>query len=339
LATIAITGGAGFIGCYCTERCLEEGYKISIVDNLTNHNASPLGSDNSSRELGDGILSFYREDIAKSNRLSAIFKREKVDTCIHLAAKISVADSVRNPEDTIDVNVKGTLNVLEACSNNKVRKLVFASSAAVYGEPKYLPIAESHILDPQSPYGASKVAGEALVSSYSNLKKIKNASCLRFFNVYGKGQTLEYAGVITRFAERLSKKLPPIIYGDGNQTRDFISVKDVVTAIMMAAKTNDSGDCNTNHNVYNIGTGKSLKIKDLAKLMIKIFKLDLDPIFAQQREGDIKNIYADITKSKDELRFIANENINSALKGQFSQSEKRIDLDLGDIFDLQKIEK
>jgi UDP-glucose 4-epimerase len=317
LASLAITGGAGFIGCYCAERCLEEGDKVSIVDSLTKRNASSPGRDDSSSKFSRGMLSFYKVDIANSNRLSDIFKREQVDTCIHLAAKVSVADSVNNPEDTIDVNVKGTLNVLEACSKNKVSNLVFASSAAVYGEPKYLPITESHILDPQSPYGASKVAGEALVSSYSNLKKIKSASCLRFFNVYGKGQTLEYAGVITRFAERLSKRLPPIIYGDGNQTRDFVSVRDVVTAIMIAAKTNGSGDCNTNHNVYNIGTGKSLKIKDLAKLMIKIFKLDLEPIFAQQREGDIMNSYADITKSKDELRFIANENINSALKGQF----------------------
>lgn len=321
MASLAITGGAGFIGCYCAERCLEEGYKISIVDNLTKRNAFALGSDDSSREFSRGMLSFYKVDIANSNRLSDIFKREKVDTCIHLAAKISVADSVKNPEDTIDVNVKGTLNVLEACSKNKVSNLVFASSAAVYGEPKYLPITESHILDPQSPYGASKVAGEALVSSYSNLKKIKKASCLRFFNVYGKGQTLEYAGVITKFAERLSKKLPPIIYGDGNQTRDFVSVKDVATAIILAAKTNGSGDCNTNHNVYNIGTGKSLKIKDLAKLMIKTFKVDLEPIFAEQKKGDIMNSYADITKSKDELKFIATENLNSALKLQFSPTE------------------
>ena len=101
-----------------------------------------------------------------------------------------------------------------------------------------------------------------------------------------------------------------------------MSVKDVATAIILAAKTNGSGDCNTNHNVYNIGTGKSLKIKDLAKLMIKTFKLDLEPIFAEQKQGDIMNSYADITKSKDELRFIANENINSALKGQFCKTEK-----------------
>jgi UDP-glucose 4-epimerase len=316
---VAVIGGAGFIGRYLVEGCLQEGYNVTIVDNLTNHDSSILRSNDNSPEPADGRLSFYREEITDRNRLLDIFSHEKVDTCIHLAAKISVPDSVKNPENTIDVNVKGTLNVLEACSKSKVDNFVFASSAAVYGEPINLPITESHILNPLSPYGASKVAGEALVSSYRNLKKIKNASSLRFFNVYGKGQTLEYAGVITKFAERLSKRLPPIIYGDGNQTRDFVSVKDVVTAIMLTAKTTDSaGESSNNYRVYNIGTGKPIKIKDLARLMIKIFKLDLEPIFAEQKEGDLMNSYADITKSKDELRFIANENINSGLKEQIS---------------------
>jgi UDP-glucose 4-epimerase len=314
---VAVIGGAGFIGRYLVERCLQEAYNVTIVDNLTNQNSSILESDDNSPGPAHSGLSFYREDITNSNRLLDIFSRQKVDTCIHLAAKISVPDSVKNPENTIDVNVKGTLNVLEACSKNKVNNFVFASSAAVYGEPKYLPIPESHILDPLSPYGASKVAGEALVSCYRNLKKIKNASSLRFFNVYGKGQTLEYAGVITKFAERLSQRLPPVIYGDGNQTRDFVSVKDVVKAIMLTAKMREpiSGTCN-NYNVYNIGTGRRMKITELAKLMIKIFRLDLEPIFCEPKEGDITSSYADIRKSKKELRFIGNENINSDLKEQ-----------------------
>jgi UDP-glucose 4-epimerase len=315
---IIVTGGAGFLGSHVVERCLQEGYNVTIIDNLSNHNSSIIRRDYNPLESSNSRLSFYREDIANSDRLIGILRHEKVDTCIHLAAKISVPDSLKNPDNTIDVNVRGTLNILEACSKNKVNNFVFASSAAVYGEAKKLPINESHILSPISPYGASKVAGEALVTAYRNLKKIRNALSLRFFNVYGKGQTPEYAGVITRFAERLSKRLPPIIYGDGNQIRDFISVNDVVAAIILAAKSSDYiEDSKNNYSVYNIGTGKRMKIKALAKLMIKIFGLDLEPIFSEPKEGDIKNSYADITKSKKELRFVPIEEINSALNEQF----------------------
>src|SRR5205085_7280537 len=143
--------------------------------------------------------------------------------------------------------VNGTLSVLNACASNNVGNFVFASSAAVYGEPKIIPIPEDHVLNPLSPYGASKVAGEALVSSFGNSQKIRNAATLRFFNVYGKGQSAEYAGVITKFIERLSSGLPPIIFGDGTQTRDFISVQDIVEAIVLAAQKGLSG-------IYNLGT-------------------------------------------------------------------------------------
>ena len=149
--------------------------------------------------------------------------------------KISVTESVTNPSDTLDVNILGTLNVLEACSKSGVRKLVFASSAAAYGEPRTFPISEDHVLNPLSPYGASKAAAEVLISSYRNLNKIPNAISLRFFNVYGIGQSIEYAGVITKFHERLSKGEAPIIFGDGEQTRDFVSVNDVVDAILLAS--------------------------------------------------------------------------------------------------------
>ncbi len=165
----------------------------------------------------------------------------------------------------------GPLTVLEACTKNNVNNFVFASSAAVYGEPKNWPISESHILSPLSPYGASKVAGEALVSCYRNLNQIQNTLSLRFFNIYGKGQSPQYAGVITKFTERLSQRLPPIIYGDGNQTRDFISVNDVVNAILLAAKLNDEDNSNNASNMtLNIATGRPIRIKDLARLMIKI---------------------------------------------------------------------
>ena len=155
-------------------------------------------------------------------------------------------------------------------------------------------------MSPLSPYGASKVAGETMVSCYRNLNQIQNTLSLRFFNIYGKGQTPQYAGVITKFTERLSQRLPPIIYGDGNQTRDFISVNDVVNAILFASKLNDEDNSNNASNMaLNIATGRPIRIKDLARLMIKIFRSDLDPIFLEAKKEDIVNNYADLTKSKE----------------------------------------
>jgi UDP-glucose 4-epimerase len=311
---VLVTGGSGFIGYHLVKRLLSKrNYKIIVIDNLSNKSKNfPDSNDNKS---SSDKLSFYKEDIRNKKSILDIFNHERViDTCVHLAAKINVQDSIANPDDTIEVNVKGTLNVLEACSNNGVKNFIFGSSAAVYGEPKKLPLSEdNHLLEPLSPYGASKVAGEALVSSYRNSKKIKNVISLRFFNVYGEGQNLEYAGVITRFAERLSKGLRPIIYGDGKQTRDFISVNDVVNAILLAATEADKIKMSSS-DVFNVGTGIPISIHDLAQRMIRIFGIDLKPIHYGAREGDIKYIYADTTKSKSILKFIAIEELESCLK-------------------------
>jgi UDP-glucose 4-epimerase len=209
----------------------------------------------------------------------------------------------------VDVNVKGTLSILDACANNNVKSFVFASSAAVYGNAKLLPIREDYSLEPLSPYGASKVSGEALVTSYKGSGKIKNAISLRFFNVYGEGQSSQYAGVITKFAERLSKGLPPVIFGSGIQTRDFVSVNDVVNAIMKAAQADDgiSG-------IFNIGTGRPVSINELARKMIEAFNLDLEPTYAEAKKGDIEHSYANITKSREIFGFTPANTIESSLK-------------------------
>jgi UDP-glucose 4-epimerase len=255
-------------------------------------------------------VTFYKEDIRNKETIADIVKREQIDTCIHLAAKISVTDSIANPFETVDVNVNGTLSLLDACARNDVKSFIFASSAAVYGSASVLPIPEDHVLEPLSPYGASKVSGEALITSYKGSGKIKNALSLRFFNIYGEGQSPQYAGVITKFAERLARGLPPIIFGTGEQTRDFVSVNDVVNAIVQAAPA-DNGISG----IFNIGTGKPISINELARKMIEAFKLpDLEPLYDDALEGDIMHSYADITRSKEILGFSPPDTIESSLK-------------------------
>jgi UDP-glucose 4-epimerase len=332
---VLVTGGAGFIGHHLVKRLSAMDCKITIIDNLSNANriflhtiksAIQASSVSTSRSvsLNDNEInnvSFYAEDVRNKDALIDIFKGEEIDTCVHLASKISVPESITNPGDTIDVNIKGTFNVLEACSKTNVKNLVFASSSAVYGESKTSPISEKEQLDPLSPYGASKIAGEALVASFRNTGKIQNAVSIRIFNVFGEGQSFGYAGVITKFAERLSASLPPVIYGNGDQTRDFIFVDDVVSAIVLSAavaakkqEEKSSPYPSSYAHILNVGTGKALKIKDLAQIMIKIFNLDLEPVFAEARRGDIINSLADISKLETVLGFVPSQEIGPSLK-------------------------
>jgi UDP-glucose 4-epimerase len=309
--TILVTGGAGFIGSHVVKKLLEKAYNIIVIDNLSNSMEQTLASCCNSQS-GSKVM-FYNIDIKDKNTIAHVLDQESIVSCVHLAAKISVSDSISNPDETVDINVNGTRNILEVCSDHNVDNFVFASSAAVYGDCKSLPVSEDDPLVPLSPYGVSKVNAERLVSSY-NSSKIRNAISLRFFNVYGRGQTFDYAGVITKFAGRLRKNLPPIIYGNGMQTRDFIAVGDVVTAILLGIGVESGREkIPIQHDVYNVGTGKSTTIMDLAKMMIKVYSLDLQPTFAKSREGDVVHSYADITRIKRDYGFVASDNLESSL--------------------------
>jgi UDP-glucose 4-epimerase len=315
---VVITGGAGFIGHHLVRKLIKANTNVTIIDNFSNSNKHFLEElENKLRYVN---VATHNEDIRNIGALSDIFKAENFDACIHLAAKVSVQDSMVRPFDTIDVNVRGTLNLLEICSNNNVNSFFFASSAAVYGNPKDLPLSEDMSPDPISPYGASKVAGEALVSSYKS--KIKNCVNLRFFNVYGEGQNPEYAGVIMKFIDRLSNRLPPLIFGDGQQTRDFISVNDLVDAVILAMKkTEDSENYFTSISTFNIGTGIRTSILDLAILMINIFKLKpLKPLHLDPVRGDIRHNFADMTRTKNMLKFTAREDTKSGITNMIGQT-------------------
>jgi UDP-glucose 4-epimerase len=318
VSRVIITGGNGFIGKHVVKKLLScKQYSVVLISNTSNIGDKYLED---RKLLRDMPLTYYDADIRDRNAISDIFLDERADTCIHLAAKISVADSIKNPDETMEINVKGTLNVLEACHNSQVNNFVFASSAAVYGDVRELPISENHALRPLSPYGTSKMLAEQHILSYNKSRKIQNTISLRIFNVYGNGQVSE-SDVVTKFARRLSKGLPPIIYGDGEHTRDFISVDDVADALLLSIRAMEEGKNNNNYNlsstpVFNIGTGTATSIKELAQKMIAISGLELDPIYEQGNHDSrvILHSYADMTKAKNALHFVAKKDFDKGLR-------------------------
>jgi UDP-glucose 4-epimerase len=325
LTRIIITGGNGFIGRHLAEKILSRTTdSVILVSNTSKANDKYLEK---RKLLDDKKLKFYTADIRDRKTIDDIMKDERTDTCIHLAAKTSVADSIKNPDETMEINVKGTLNVLEACHTRRVNNFIFASSAAVYGNVTELPVSEDHTLHPLSPYGTSKMLAEKHVSAFGGSKKLQNTISLRIFNAYGPGQTSE-SDVITKFAKRLSNGLPPIIYDNGNFTRDFISVDDITEAILLSLRAMELPDNNLNDRlrcpvVLNVGTGIPTSIVELAHKMIDIFGLKLSPELEQgnNSEGVILHSYANTSKAKKALNFIAKTNLETGLRNMIERMQ------------------
>jgi len=284
--TILVTGGAGFIGSHLVKELVKSGFSVRVLDNLSN------GSLENIRDAL-GSIEFIKGDIRDKNVVEGALKG--VDAVVHLAALIDVAESVEKPELYLDVNVNGTFNVARA--SRKVSAFIFASTCAVYGEPVRIPIGEDHPLSPKSPYAATKIAGEAFVQAYGNLYGYRPV-ILRFFNVYGPRQSKAYAGVITEFVKRAASGEPPIIFGDGEQTRDFVHVKDAAKAIIKALESDNASG------IYNIGSGVAITINDLAHLILKLAgKENVEPVHGPPRPGDIKHSQANINRAKKELGY------------------------------------
>jgi len=289
---IFVTGGAGFIGKYLVKLLIEQKHKVTIFDNFSNSSKEEiLNKPYDQASVVKGDIRNY-EDISKS--------LEGNDIVIHLAAKISVTESISNPIGTFETNVQGTENVLKACAKYKIKKFVALSSAAVYGNndnPNHS-FKESDDAKPISPYGQSKLKMEKKIEKISKENNL-NTIVFRLFNVYGKGQTDEYAGVISKFTNCIRKNIPLRIYGDGNQTRDFVAIKDVVNFIskQITLKLENTFD------VFNIGYGQSTKIIELANLMVKISGKKNKMIFEDQKEGDIFHSKASIEKAKRHLGY------------------------------------
>jgi UDP-glucose 4-epimerase len=250
-----VTGGLGFIGSHVVERFVKRGDHTVVLDDSSIGHLENLASCRNSPGL-----EVVEGDIRNPEALRKAL--EGADTVIHLAAIVSVPKSLEAPSLVAETNDSGTLNVLGACVENKVRRLVFASSAAVYGGSRQ-PLLEDLVPIALSPYAASKVAGEAYCRAFSESYGLETV-VLRFFNVYGPRSTGPYAGVMVRFAEAIKKSSPLVVYGDGRQTRDFVHVNDVVNAILLAA-SRDRAD----REIFNIGSGHTTTINQLAKLFLR----------------------------------------------------------------------
>jgi UDP-glucose 4-epimerase len=285
---VLVTGGAGFIGKHLVKSLLKKGNLVTIFDNFSNSEKSSTAS---LVEMGAKII---EGDITKLESIANAIKDH--DIVIHLAAKISVEDSIKNPSETFRINVDGTRNVLVACEKQKVRKLIVASSAAVYGESSQgIKLTENSKINPISPYGESKAVMEQKIREFVSKHNI-NCVILRFFNIFGVGQSPEYAGVITKFIKRISNNKSLHIYGDGMQTRDFVAVQDIVDAIHKAILYDKNG-------TYNIASGKSVTIKELAEFMISLSGKNLKIQYVAPKKGDIRHSQADITLAKKELKY------------------------------------
>jgi len=285
---ILVTGGAGFIGKHLVRSLLEKGNSITIFDNFSN---STKDSPSSLVGIGAKII---EGDITKPMDILNAVKDQ--DIVIHLAAKISVSESISNPSETFRVNVDGTKNVLVACEKNHVRKLIVSSSAAVYGEGSpNVKLTERSMTNPISPYGDSKVKMEQEIREFV-LEHDIDYIILRFFNIYGIGQSSEYAGVITKFMERITQGKPLEIFGNGLQTRDFVAIDDVINSIHNAIQYGKSG-------TYNIASGKAVTIKELAEQMILLSGKKLEIQHTAAKEGDIKYSQADISLAKKDLGY------------------------------------
>jgi len=289
---VLVTGGAGFIGSHIVDRLLKEGYEVTVIDNLSTGKPQNLAHHQGKKEFH-----FIQGDIRNFNLVEEAVKG--VDTVFHEAAVVSVPLSIEDPLSTNDVNVGGTLNILKACLNSKVKRFIYGSSTAIYGDTEKLPIKEDSVPQPISPYGASKLAAESYANAFYSVYGLETV-CLRYFNVYGPRQAYgPYSGVITIFINHLLSDQPPIIYGDGEQTRDFTNIQDVVEANMLALERKNAAG-----KVFNIATGVATTINQLAELLQEVMgKTELKVVHADPRSGDIRHNYADISKARKILGY------------------------------------
>ncbi len=295
---VVVTGGAGFIGSHIVEYWLGEGAEVNIIDNLRTGFLSNV------KLFPDAL--FHKGSITDRELVFSVLRN--ADYVHHLAAFVSVPESIERPEECYDININGLLNVLDGCKELGIKKIVFSSSAAVYGDNPESPKKISTKTGPKSPYGSTKLEGEEHLNSFCNIHGLGTVS-LRYFNVFGPRQDpkSQYAAAVPIFINRALNNEPIIIYGDGSQTRDFIYVKDVVKANVIAA-TNKSVN-----GVFNVASGSAVSILQIAETIIGITGSKSKIEFRDERAGDIKHSLASIDETKIELGFSPQTDLSDGL--------------------------
>jgi len=285
-----VTGGAGFIGSHLAEELVQRGHQVRIVDDFSTGKKKNIASFLDKIELIEGDI----RDTEVCTRAA-----EGMDYVLHQAALTSVPHSIENPLLTNDINIKGTLNLLLASRQAKVRRFVFASSAAVYGDDPHLPKKEEALGASLSPYALSKRVGEMSCQLFARTFGLSTV-CLRYFNIFGPRQdpASQYASVIPLFISRMLKNEKPVIFGDGEQTRDFLFVSNVVEANMRAVEADSlKGE------VFNIGFGEETSVNELIRRINEILKKNIRPAYDEPRLGDIKRSFADISWARKMLKY------------------------------------
>ncbi|WP_226037322.1 NAD-dependent epimerase/dehydratase family protein [Aquibacillus saliphilus] len=282
---VLVTGGIGFIGTHVVTELIKNNYDVAIIDNRCN-------DEHYNHYVN---VACYSVDI--NDYVDRIFEIERPDYVIHLAAQVDVNQSIADPGQDARSNILGTINILESCKKYDVKKLIFSSSAAIYGEPVYLPIDENHPQDPLSFYGISKRTAENYIATYCGINKI-NYTILRYSNVYGPAP-IENNGegnVISIFLQQMLDGESPTIFGNGDQTRDFIYVKDIAAANLAAIE-------HGNNQIFNISTNTQTSLNELVTLLNKLLAKVIKPVYLENRNADVKHSYLMNEKATEQLKF------------------------------------
>ncbi|HZC05059.1 MAG TPA: SDR family oxidoreductase [Ktedonobacterales bacterium] len=301
-----VTGGAGFIGSHLVDGLLAAGYPVRVLDDLSTGDEANLAHLR-------GTLKILRGDLRDSDAVRAAMSG--VEVVFHLAAISSVQRSIVDPVEAIDVNVRGAMQVLQVAQESGVRRVVIASSAAVYGDSEALPLKESAAPNPLSPYAVHKLACEHLCKVFSRMYGLETVA-LRYFNVYGARQRpdAEYAAAIPRFVERLRRNQAPVIFGDGEQTRDFIHISDVVRANLLAAQSEAAVG-----QVMNIASGQGASVNEVVRTLTDLTGATVEPRLEPAQAGDIRESVADITLARDLLGFEPQVSLREGLAALIEQ--------------------
>lgn len=293
---ILVTGGAGFIGSNIVDGFIENGHDVIVVDNFSHGNKNNINKK----------ARVYNIDI-RDKDLYKVFEKERPEIVCHHAAQISVPKSIDNPIEDADINIIGSLNLLECCRIYGVKKVTYPASAAIFGEPQYLPVDEAHPLDMMCGYGITKHTIEHYLETYSKLYGIKY-TVMRYSNVYGPRQdSTGEGGVVAIFCENMLENKVPLIFGDGTQTRDFVFVKDVVNANIIALT-------DLNNGIYNVATDTKISVNELFNTVNILLDKNMRPIYKEERKGDIKHSYMTYNKINKECGWEPKYSLEEGLK-------------------------